>query len=104
MHTGTQSVNTKQYIRTHTQADANLLLKSTGLDGWDTDAFDQLWSAVSVAIPFAAHLKEAHAVIHRLGVYLASPAGEAPVSDDELAAFIPSPNALIETDRIPLFQ
>ena len=74
------------------------------MDGWDTDAFDQAWSAVSVGLPYTVPSQEGYAVIHRLGVYLASPAGEAPVSDDELAAFIPSPSALIRFDRDPVMQ
>ena len=45
-----------------------------------------------------------HLTIHRLLVYLASPEGQPPVAKEEVAAFMPSPQDLIEIDRQPLFQ
>ena len=46
------------------------------------------------------HLKETYSVVIRLLIYLSSPAGTGTgASDDVVASFMPSPQALVEMDR-----
>ena len=49
-----------------------------------------------LAFPFLAHLEEENSILRKLLVYLSS---SATVSDEEVAAFLPTPRALVEMDR-----
>ena len=84
-------------------ADANLLLKSTGLDKWDADdKFEALFKALAVINPLVKVYKDQYYSLWKVTVFLAS--REAPFSDDEMAEIIPSPRDCCEMDRIPFVQ
>ena len=59
---------------------------------------------VALGALFLAHLKNEYLIIHRLLIFLASPEGQEPVALADVAAFMPSPQFLIEIDRNPFFQ
>ena len=59
---------------------------------------------VTLGFAFVAHLKDEHLIIHRLLIFLASAEGHEPVAREEVVAFMPTPQTLIEIDRQPWFQ
>ena len=86
------------------EPDLATLFHAVGLTDWQGEAFEQLWPVVERTFPFLAHLKAEHLILLRLCMFLTSP-DEAPTPSNEVvAAFMPTPQALKEIDRHPWFQ
>ena len=86
------------------EADALALLGAIGFSEWEGVGFEQCWPAVSAGFPFLAQFNVEWLCMIRLLLFLASPIDQAPVSNEAMAAFMPSPQVLVEMDRIPVFQ
>jgi len=87
------------------EADCAALQDATGMSQWDeAEGFLALWAPFSTSITFTAHLKDKFLMGHRFLVYLASPEDQPRVTREQVASFMPSPQALIETDRVPDFH
>ena len=88
------------------EPDAAALLHAVGFSDWQGEGFERHWPAVVKIFPCHAHLKNEYHIMLRLCIYLTSPEDEETpaVSSQVVAAFIPSPQALVEIDRNPWFQ
>ena len=86
------------------EPDLATLFHVVGLTDWQGEAFEQLWPAVEQIWPFLVHQKANYQILLRLLIFLTSPDESPTVSDEVVAAFMPTPQALIEADRTSWFQ
>lgn len=82
------------------ESDAAAFLSIVGLSDWQGEGFELLWPVVEKIFPFHTPFKNDFHIELRLLIYLTSPDLSAKaLSNQVVAAFMPTPHALIEMDR-----